>query len=85
MGAETKTLSTGKYTIEFSNGPTIVYALDEEGNKQWVCSTTDPEKAMSIVEGLLLVETKRFYHPNSKPNISAGENKPIPPFLKKVN
>jgi hypothetical protein len=77
------TLSAGKYSIELSNGPTVIYVLDEENNKQWVATTTDPEKAMSIVEGLILVEMKRFHYPGSEPKISSVENKPTPPFLRK--
>lgn len=81
---EPTTLSTGKYTIELTNGPSNVFVFDEEGNKQWVCSTTDPERAMSIVEGLVLVEMKRFYYPESAPTVNADqEDKPVPPFLRK--
>jgi hypothetical protein len=40
---------------------------------------------MKIVEGLILVDMKRFYHPDSTPIMkSAGADKnPLPPFLKK--
>lgn len=80
---EKATLSTGKYTIELTNGPSIVYQIDELGNKNWLCSTTDPDTAMSIVEGLILVEHKRFYHPEAKPEIKVASSAPVPPFLKK--
>jgi len=80
---EKTTLSTGKYTIELSNGPSIIYKIDEEGGKQWLCSTTDPETAMSIVEGLVLVEHKRFYHPEATPEIKPSTGTFVPPFLKR--
>lgn len=80
---EKTTLSTGKYTIELSNGPSIIYKIDEFGTKEWLCSTTDPETAMAIVEGLILVEYKRFYHPEAQPNIKSTTASPIPPFLRK--
>lgn len=67
--SEKSTLSTGRYSIEFSDGPSHVYKKDEEDNKIWVCTTTDPEAAMVIVEGLILVEQKRFYYPESKPQV----------------
>jgi hypothetical protein len=80
---EKTTLSTGKYTIELSNGPSIVYKIDELGTKEWLCSTTDPDTAMSIVEGLILVEHKRFYHPEAKPEIKSSTGAPVPPFLRR--
>jgi hypothetical protein len=79
------TLTNGKYTIELGSGATQVFAVDDFGNKQWVCSTTDPNKAMDIVEGLVMVETKRFYYPESKPTVSAPASGPVPPFLRKGN
>jgi hypothetical protein len=75
------TLSTGKYTIELSNGPSAVYKIDNEGNKIWVCSASDPQVAMDLIEGLILVEHKRFYYPDSTPSI--GMSGTTPPFLKK--
>jgi hypothetical protein len=88
MSQETKqpeksTLSVGNYSIELSDGPSHVYLIDAEGNRQWVCATTDPERAMAIVEGLVLVEMKRFYHPESTPTITPNtKESPVPPFLK---
>lgn len=77
------TLSTGKYTIELDRGATQIFAQNEMGLREWVASTTDPNRAMEIVEGLVLVEMKRFYHPDSQPSVkSEGEN-PVPPFLRK--
>ena len=67
---EKSTLTTGQYTIEFSDGPSNIYKFDEHKNKIWVASTSDPDTAMQIIEGLILVEHKRFYHPDSEPNVS---------------
>ena len=64
------TLTTGKYTIEFDNGPSHIYKFDEAQNKIWVASASDPDIAMKIIEGLILVEHKRFYHPEATPNIT---------------
>jgi len=78
------TLSTGKYHIEQTSGAAAIYATDDQGNQQWIASTTDPMKAMEIVEGLVLVEMKRFYYPESTPQVNAAEpDKPVPPFLKR--
>lgn len=84
---EVKTLQTGQYTIEFSNGPSQVYRIDGD-HKEWVCSTPDPEVAMQVVEGLILVEHKRFYHPEAQPKVqmagsTATEAPPVPKFLKR--
>lgn len=82
------TLSTGKYTIELNSGATMVYKIDDLGNKVWFCSTTDPSAAMDIVEGLILVEYKRFYHPEAAPKVTSSvapaQEAPQPPFLKRV-
>ncbi len=67
---EKSTLSTGKYTIEFSNGPSAIYKFDDDGNKTWIASAGDPQVAMEIIEGLILVEHKRFYHPEATPNVT---------------
>ena len=77
------TLSVGKYFIELSNGPAIVYCLDESGEKRWICSTTDPQKGMDIIEGLILVETKRFYYPETGHKINNEESNK-PPFLRNL-
>lgn len=78
------TLSTGKYTIELARGSSVVYKFDDGGNKIWVCSAPDPQIAMEIIEGLILVEHKRFYYPDSAPKIGSAETTKItPPFLKK--
>jgi hypothetical protein len=70
--AEKATLSTGQYFIELSNGPSQVYKKETLGPKVWVCSAADPQTAMTIIEGLILVEQKRFYYPESKPSITSG-------------
>jgi len=67
---EKSTLTTGKYTIEFSDGPSNIYAFDENKNKTWIAAVADPQLAMQIIEGLILVEHKRFYHPDSAPEIT---------------
>ncbi len=67
---EKSTLTTGKYTIEFSDGPSHIYTFDDNKNKTWIASAADPQLAMQIIEGLILVEHKRFYHPDSAPEIT---------------
>ena len=67
---ESSTLSTGNYTIEFSDGPSHIYKFDENKNRIWIAAASDPQVAMEIVEGLILVEHKRFYHPDSAPNLT---------------
>lgn len=66
------TLSTGKYTIELSDGPSRIYKFDDKEGKIWIASVMDPTIAMEIIEGLILVEQKRFYYPDSKPNIDSS-------------
>lgn len=78
----TPTLSVGNYTIEMASGGFGIFATDELGDKQWVATAPDPEVAMKIVEGLILVEIKRFYHPESAPVLKGTEGKPLPPFLR---
>ena len=77
------TLSTGKYTIEMEKEGFSIYATNDTGQREWVASAADPQIAMNIVEGLLMVEVKRFYHPDSAPLLKAKEEEtPAPPFLK---
>lgn len=91
MAEENSTLRTGNYVIELTNGPSMVYKIDPDCNfKEWVCSCPDPEKAMTVVEGLLLVENKRFYFPEATPSLNFQEKKDnsykkkdTPPFLKR--
>mgnify|MGYP005861196111 FL=1 len=84
MSNDKSTLSTGKYQIEQTTGAAVIYAQDDHGNKQWIASTSDPMRAMEIVEGLVLVEMKRFYYPESTPTVnSESESKSVPPFLQR--
>ncbi len=71
---EGQTLRTGNYVIELSNGPSVVYKIDtESGNKEWICTCPEPEAAMTVVEGLILVENKRFYYPDATPQLNFQE------------
>ncbi len=90
--SEVSTLKTGKYSIEFSAGGTMIYAVGEGDEKEWIATVADPDTATQVVEGLILVEQKRFYHPDSAPvftthteggeDDSAQQQTPTPPFLK---
>lgn len=87
MTEESQTLRTGNYVIELSDGPSVVYKLEPvSGHKDWVCTCPDPDAAMIVVEGLILVENKRFYYPDSKPSLKFDEKKPevvTPNFLER--
>ena len=83
MSNEKATLSVGKFSIEPSPGGFGIFAADELGDKEWIATAPDPELAMKIVEGLILVDMKRFYHPDSAPVLTGADAKPLPPFLKK--
>jgi hypothetical protein len=77
------TLSTGKYTIDLEDKGFSIYTTDASGQREWVASAADPQVAMNIVEGLIMVEIKRFYHPESAPQLKVEEEKKAsPPFLK---
>ncbi len=81
---ESPSLSAGNYSISQAPGGFGIFLNDELGDNQWVATAPDPEIAMKIVEGLVLVEMKRFYHPESTPTFkSADEDRPLPPFLRK--
>ena len=77
------TLSVGNYSIESEQNGFAIYAEAEIGAKDWIATALDPEVAMRIVEGLILVEMKRFYYPDSDPTFKDQGGKPVPPFLKK--
>jgi hypothetical protein len=79
---DSKELRTGNYTIELSDGPSVVYKLEQHGAKEWVCTCPSPEAAMTAVEGLILVENKRFYHPETTPTVKFDEQSGPPGFLK---
>ncbi len=87
MSKETKsTLSADKYTVEFSDGPSHIFKFNNTGDKIWVAAASDPDTAMQIIEGLIMVEYKRFYYPDSKPNITTEVQGPAPStpgFLKR--
>jgi hypothetical protein len=83
MTKESPTLTVGKYSIESAEGGFGIFAVGEFDNKEWVATAPDPELAMKIVEGLIMVEMKRFYHPEATPVVKGAEGKPLPPFLKK--
>jgi hypothetical protein len=69
-----QSVRTGNYVVEFSDGPSIVYQIEpQSGATKWVCTCPDPEAAMIVVEGLILVENKRFYYPDSKPTVTFEE------------
>jgi len=83
MTNESPTLAVGKYSIEMKDGFFAIFAADEFGNREWLASAPDPELAMKIVEGLIMVEMKRFHHPEATPVVTGAKGKPLPPFLKK--
>lgn len=85
MSNEKSTLSVGNFSIEPSPGGFGIFAAGELGDKEWIATAPDPELAMKIVEGLILVDMKRFYHPDSIPVLKGVDAKPLPPFLKKGN
>jgi len=77
------TLSVGNYSITQSAGGFGIFLSNELTEDQWVATAPDPEMAMKIVEGLVMVEMKRFYHPESAPILKGADSKPLPPFIKK--
>ncbi len=77
------TLSVGNYNITSGNGGFLISLIGDLGQHEWLATAADPDLAMRIVEGLILVEMKRFYHPESNPKLTQVENKPSPPFLGK--
>ena len=77
-------LTHGKYTIDIESGGCAVYSIDNE-QKVFLCGgIADPELAMSIVEGLLLVEAKRFYVPEAKRDVTMSDGETVPHFLKRA-
>lgn len=77
------TLSVGNFSIESVSGGFAIFTTDEFEDKTWIATAQDPELAMKIVEGLILVDMKRFYHPDSAPTLKTADANPLPPFLKK--
>lgn len=84
MNNEKTTLQTGKYTIEQIDTGFAIFSTNLAGAREWVATTSDPAQAMTIVEGLVLVEQKRFYYPETTPVFQSADEKPLPPFLKKT-
>ena len=77
------TLTHGKYTIDIERGGCAVYAVEDD-QKIFLCGgIADPELAMSLVEGLLLVEAKRFYHPEAERAVTMSDGETVPHFLKR--
>ncbi len=87
------TLSVGNYNITSGTGGFLISLVGDLGQREWLATAADPQIAMRIVEGLVLVEMKRFYHPESTPVMKGSgqsapatgesEKKPLPPFLKR--
>lgn len=76
-------LTLGNYSITPASGGFGIFLTDDLGDKQWIATAPDPEIAMQIVEGLVLVQMKRFHYPESTPTLKPTDDKPLPPFLKK--
>jgi len=77
------TLTHGNYTIDIDRGGCTVYVLQED-QKIFICGgIADPELAMTIVEGLILVEAKKFYHPEAERAVTMTDGETVPHFLKK--
>jgi len=80
---ETGNLTHGKYTIDIDPGGCVVSSLEGD-QKVFICGgIADPELAMTIVEGLLLVEAKKFYHPEAARSITMQDGETVPHFLKR--
>jgi len=77
------TFKTGKYTVKLSSGAAQLYRTDEEGAESWIGSAADLELATTIIEGLILVETKRFYYPESTPSFKPESMGRSLPYLAK--
>jgi len=76
-------LSVDKYVIESGKTGFAIYADVGGGSREWIATAGDPKTATDIVEGLILVEMKRFYYPESQPTFSSEDGRPLPPFLRK--
>ena len=83
MGQET--LTHGKYSIDIGRRGCSIYVIEAE-QKIFLCGGIgDPELAMTIVEGLLLVEAKRFYVPEAARAVTMSDGETVPHFLKVGN
>ena len=77
------TLTHGKYTIDIDRKGCAVYLIEGE-QKIFLCGgISNPELAMTIVEGMVLVEAKQFYVPEAARTVSTAGETSVPHFLKK--
>ena len=77
------TLTHGNYTADIERDGCAIYVTKED-QKIFLCGgIADPELAMSIVEGLILVEAKKFYHPEATRAVTMADGETVPHFLKK--
>ncbi len=85
---ENSQLSVDQYTIDLDAAGCKIYKLGKEGQKTFICGEIgDPKTAMEIIEGLIMVEYKRFYYPDSKPTFEKDAVSPktaVTPFLMNV-
>ena len=85
---EKSKLSVGKYTVDLDTGGCDIYKVHDEGHKTFVCGgIAEPQIAMEIIEGLIMVEYKRFYYPESQPTFEQGPpvvQETVVPFLKNL-
>ena len=77
------TLTHGNYTADIGRDGCTIYVTKED-QRIFLCGgIADPELAMAIMEGLILVEAKRFYHPEAKRAVTMSDGETVPHFLKK--
>ena len=76
-------LQHGKYTIDIAPTGCVVSVIEEDQKIPLCGGIQDPELAMTIVEGLILVEAKRFYKPAAERVVTMQDGKTVPHFLKK--
>jgi len=77
------TLQQGNYTVDIESGGCVVSKIEGD-QKIFLCGGIgDPELAMTIVEGLVLVEAKKFYHPEAARTVTMADKETVPHFLKR--
>ncbi len=74
-------LRVDSYSIEQTSGGFGIYHIPTDDTKTWLATASDPEVAMRIVEGLIMVQMKRFYHPGSDPKFKSSAGQTLPSFL----
>jgi hypothetical protein len=80
----TGTLRTGKYVVDITGNGCSIFKIEENESKIFVCGgISDPELAMMLIEGLILVDNKRFYYPDSGPSVAAEPKDSMAQFLKR--